>query len=196
MFRKDLEFIIDSLLEKNPHSAASYESIILRSYISCALEGIALPQKRYYDFALAQTAEDVEADHRDEYKFCKAFDINFSIISFGLSLMAAIVSGEIKIDNSWHALSVIIYFPRAGISENFILYIYKTDINFNKKSWHNSNLQEVNHDHIIYIDAGRLSRGIRDSNGYSCDRRYCRIIFKTHSWRVYYIASASRQSPF
>jgi hypothetical protein len=110
--------------------------------------------------------------------------------------MAAIVSGEIKIDNSWHALSVIIYFPRAGISENFILYIYKTDINFNKKSWHNSNLQEVNHDHIIYINAGRLSRGIRDSNGYSCDRRYCRIIFKTHSWRVYYIASASRQSPF
>lgn len=100
MFRKDLEFIIDSLLEKNPHSPASYESIILRSYIPCALEGLTLPQKRYYDFALAQAPEDIEEAHREEYKFCKAFDINFSIISFGLSLMAAIVSGEIKIEKS------------------------------------------------------------------------------------------------
>ena len=113
MFRKDLEFIIDSLLEKNPHSPASYEGIILRSYISCAMEGIKLPQQRYYDFALAQTSEDVEAAHREEYKFCKAFDINFSIISFGLSLMAAMVSGEIKIDNSWRVLPGIQISPRA-----------------------------------------------------------------------------------
>jgi hypothetical protein len=100
MSRKDLNFIIDSLLQNNKHSKFSYEKVVLGSYIAAALSGLKLPQERYYNFALAQELEDVEEAHREEYKLLKAYDVNFSIISFGLSLMSAVASGEIKIEKS------------------------------------------------------------------------------------------------
>ena len=100
MSKEDLNFIIDSLLKTNKHSKFSYEKVVLGSYIAAALSGLKLPQERYYSFALAQAPEDVEEAHREEYKFLKLYDINFSIISFGLSLMSAVASGEIKIEKS------------------------------------------------------------------------------------------------
>lgn len=100
MSRKDLNFIIDSLLDKNKHSEFSYEKVVLGSYISAALSGVNLPQERYYNFALTQEPEDVEEMYREEYKLLKSYGVNFSIISFGLSLMAAVAAGEIKIEGN------------------------------------------------------------------------------------------------